>query len=944
MKVKWWGAIAILFAASCNMQKPNQKNANNVVVPIRNGQAKVVRLQILSDKIIRVTATPSDTFSQKESLAVIKQASPFTNWEIEEGEKQTIVKTSSLQAIVSKETGEVAFLDSGGNIILREVEGGGKSFLQSGGEDTAVYAVRQAFQSPDDEAFYGLGQHQNRQMNYKGEDVELAQHNIVAVVPFLYSSKNYGILWDNYSITRFGDPRPFEMIDKSLQLYNANGQPGGLTARYYSGEKLVNEETVSQVNHQYLECKTEPVNYRMTDGRVVYEGAFSSDVEGRHKFKLYASGYFKLWIDDKMVMDKWRQGWNPWYNNFRVDMKKGEKHRIRIEWDLAGAPYIALEHLDPLSPDEQNLLSLASEAGNQIDYYFVKGDNADEVISGYRKLTGKAPIMPKWAMGLWQSRERYQTQDELIGIVKEFRKRKIPLDNIVLDWRYWRDPEWGSHEFDLTRFPDAEGMVSQLHNELNARIMISVWPKYHSGTQHFEEMQSKGYLYPHNLQKGRKDWVGPGYTSTFYDAYNPGAREAFWKQVNEHLNIVGIDAWWLDATEPDMHSNISIEERKMNMTPNYLGTGEEYFNPYSLLNAKGVYEGLRKENPERRAFILTRSAFAGQQRYAAATWSGDVASRWSDLADQIPAGINFSMSGIPYWTTDIGGFSVEPRYEKPTAADLDEWRELNVRWFQFGTFTPLFRVHGQFPFREMFNIAPESHPAYKTMLNYDKLRYRLMPYVYTLAGRTWHDDYTIMRGLVMDFPDDREVLNIWDQFMFGPALLVAPVYEYKATSRQVYLPSGSGWYDFYTGKYLDGGQEATADAPIDKIPLFVREGSVVPFGPEIQYTGEKPADPLTLYVFTGANGGFYLYEDEGVNYRYEEGAFSLIPMRYEESGQTLTIGRREGVFEGMLENREIHVVWMDKESRDGVNFQRQPDVVIRYDGSEQKIVRGGSSK
>lgn len=934
MRITVFVTAMALCAISCNVQESYRKNEDGVTISIRNGETRTMILTVLSEKIIRVSAAPSDTITAKESLVALSRPA-FNNWKVEENDAEVVVSTAMLKASVSTETGEVKFMDSEGAPILEEVEGGGKNFIS--GKDSTGYAIRQVFESPDDEAFYGLGQHQNRQMNYKGEDVELAQHNIVAVVPFLYSSRNYGILWDNYSITRFGDPRPYQMLDKKLRLFDADGNPGGLTARYFSGQTLVAEETVKEINHQYLECKTEPVNYATPHGRIVYEGSFSSPLEGEHKFKLYASGYFKLWIDGELKMDKWRQGWNPWYNNFTVDMVKDEARHIKIEWDLAGAPYIALEHQEPLPAGEQGLLSLSSETGNMIDYYFIKGDNADDVISGYRDLTGKSPILPKWALGLWQSRERYRNQDELIDVVKEFRERQIPLDNIVLDWQYWEDPKWGSHEFDLKRFPDPAAMVDQLHNDLNTRIMISVWPKYNVGTQHYNEMNEKGYLYPHNVEKGRLDWVGPGYKSTFYDAFNPGARNMFWNQINEHLNSLEIDAWWLDATEPDMHSNLSIDERKLNMTPNFLGTGEEFFNAYSLMNAKGIYEGERETDPDKRAFILTRSAFAGQQRYAAVTWSGDIVSRWSDLADQIPAGINFSLSGLPNWTTDIGGFAVEPRYERPNAADLNEWRELNVRWFQFGAFTPLFRVHGQFPYREMFNIAPEGHPAYQTMLYYDKLRYRLMPYIYSLAGMTWHKDYTIMRGLVMDYPADAKARNIWDEFMFGPSLLVAPVYEYQAGSRTVYLPSGNGWYDFYTGKYLDGGEEITADAPLEKIPLYIREGSILPFGPEIQYTSEKPADPLILFVFAGADGKFDLYEDEGVNYNYENGSFSTIPFSYSDTDKTLTIGERKGSFDGMLQERNIHVVWIDKDSGYGVDLSKEPDATAIYMGSELTI-------
>jgi len=360
------------------------------------------------------------------------------------------------------------------------------------------------------------------------------------------------------------------------------------------------------------------------------------------------------------------------------------------------------------------------------------------------------------------------------------------------------------------------------------------------------------------------------------------------------------------------------------------------------MNSKGIYEGQRAADPNKRVFILTRSAFAGQQRYASATWSGDLAARWYDLKAQIPAGINFSLSGIPWWTTDIGGFSVESKFSRTrgrTEEDTEEWREFMTRWFQFGAFCPLFRVHGESPYREIFETAPNDHPAYQTMVSYDRLRYRLMPYIYSLTGMVTHQGYTVMRGLVMDFPDDKHVQNIGDQYLFGPSILVNPVYEYKARSRQVYLPSGSGWYEFKSGRYLTGGQTVQADAPYSDIPLYVREGSIIPFGPEIQYTDEKPADPLRLVVYTGGDGSFSLYEDENTNYNYEKGAFSWIPFSYSENAQTLTIGARQGEFPGMLRERTFEIVWVLQDNASPLDLDRGPAQTVTYSGAALTITR-----
>ncbi|MDZ7335285.1 MAG: DUF5110 domain-containing protein, partial [candidate division KSB1 bacterium] len=493
-------------------------------------------------------------------------------------------------------------------------------------------------------------------------------------------------------------------------------------------------------------------------------------------------------------------------------------------------------------------------------------------------------------------------------------------------------------EFDPSRYPDPVGMIDELHHRLNAHIMISVWPKFYVGTEHYNQFKNAGWLYMRNVEQGQRDWVGPGYLSTFYDPYSEGARELYWRQINDKLFSKGIDAWWLDCTEPDIQSNLSREETILRQGPTALGSAARYLNTYSLMNAKGIYEHQRQTKPDQRAFILTRSAFAGQQRYAAATWSGDVAARWYDLKVQIPAGLNFCLSGIPYWTTDIGGFAVEPRFERPNEADLEEWRELMTRWFQFGAFCPIFRVHGQFPYREIFHVAPEDHLAYQSMLAYDKLRYRLMPYVYSLAGMVTHQHYTIMRALIMDFQNDPNVLNIGDQFMFGPALLVNPITEYHARSRRVYLPAGTGWYELKSGRYFKGGQTITADAPYTDIPIFVRAGSILPCGPEIQYAMEKPAEPIRLFVYAGADGSFTLYEDEGINYKYELGQFAIIPFRYHEQKRALYVGQRQGDFPGMLQKRTFEIVFIQPQKPVGLNFQIIPDVTVLYDGNEKAIV------
>ena len=402
-----------------------------------------------------------------------------------------------------------------------------------------------------------------------------------------------------------------------------------------------------------------------------------------------------------------------------------------------------------------------------------------------------------------------------------------------------------------------------------------------------------------------------------------------------------IDAWWMDASEPNVRDCTPMWYRKALSGPTALGTSTEYFNAYSIVNADAIYNGQRSVNPNQRVFLLTRSGFAGEQRYSTATWSGDIATRWEDMRAQMTAGLNYSMSGLPFWGMDQGGFCVESRYVAAQQMfnnsgieneDLKEWRELQTRWSQFGTFIPLFRVHGQWPTREIWNIAPDNHPAYKSFVYYDKLRYRLMPYLYSMAGWVHLKDYTMMRGLIMDFNGDRNVKNIKDQWMFGPALMACPVGYYKARNRSVYFPKQCGWYDLYTGEHIEGGQSLVVDAPYERIPVFVREGSIIPYGPEIQYTDEKPAELITLYVYAGSNGTFQLYEDEGTNYNYEKGKYATIDITYNDASKTLSFGQRQGAFKGMLKERRFQIVYVTKEQPRELSFEPLNTVTVAYKG------------
>jgi alpha-D-xyloside xylohydrolase len=444
--------------------------------------------------------------------------------------------------------------------------------------------------------------------------------------------------------------------------------------------------------------------------------------------------------------------------------------------------------------------------------------------------------------------------------------------------------------------------------------MISVWPKFYTTTQNYMALDAKGFVYKLNVTEMKNDFVG--HVFTFYDAFSAPARQLFWSQVSTELFSKGVDAWWLDATEPDIVEGPykSIEEQvdttRTHMNPTAMGSGSRMLNAFSLVNSQAVYEGQRKDAPNQRVFILTRNGFAGQQRYAAATWSGDISATWTAMRKQVPAGLGFAISGMPYWTLDSGGFAVPTKWSatSPTASDTTEWRELSTRWFEWATFLPLMRVHGQAPAREIWQFGGDTSTAYAAMLKFDRVRYRLLPYIYSLAGMVTQQAGTIMRPLVMDFRTDATARAISDQYMFGPALLVNPVTTYNARTRSVYLPPAAGWYDLWSGARSAGAQTVSASAPFDAIPVYVRAGSIVPVGPELQYTAQGAFDPLTLFVYTGADGTFTLYEDQGTTYDYEKGMFATIPLTWNDATRTLTIGARAGSFPGMLASRAMQIV------------------------------------
>jgi len=560
---------------------------------------------------------------------------------------------------------------------------------------------------------------------------------------------------------------------------------------------------------------------------------------------------------------------------------------------------------------------LSSEVADSLDYYFIYGPEFDQIISAYRELTGSVPLFGKWAYGYWQCKNRYASQQELESVAQKYRDLHIPLDNIVQDWFWWNimgDPVFNKN------YPDPKGMIDGLHKN-HVHLMISVWPYFRPGSPVYDDMDKRGFF----IDRTKAAGFHPA-GMALYDAFNPEARKYYWNLMDKALFKIGADAWWLDTTEPETEgreTNILVTNKVA------IGNGARYANEFPLLTTTAVYEGQRAASDQKRVFILSRSAYAGEQRNAAAVWSGDVDPNWETFRRQIPAGLNYSVSGLPYWTMDIGGF-VTANPDDPA------YRELYVRWFEFGTFCPIFRAHGTRTTNqnEVWSYGPE---AQNTLVAYDQLRYRLLPYIYSLAWQVTNENYTLMRPLVMDFRTDTRAQNIGDQYLFGPAILVNPVTEQGATSRRLYLPQGT-WYDFWTGSRIQGGHTMDAPAPIDRIPLYVRGGSIVPLGPDVEYAAAKPADPLELRVYRGANGSFTLYEDENDNYNYEKGAHATIAFSWNDADHTLTIGDRAGAFPGMLETRTFHVVFVGENHGVGGSLTESADKIVPYSGKKITVV------
>jgi len=734
-------------------------------------QTGTLKLQVCSDSIIHVLYSADAAFPMLPDFVIVKHDWPGTKWTLQSTDDEVALSTSALKVVVARNDSSITYRTLDGGQLLQE---GSRRLTpaQVNGENTHrsesffnIYGSH--------EGLYGLGQHQAGVWNYRGESVDISQDNSSIAVPFLVSSKGYGLYWNNDSRSRFN-------------------------------------------------------------------------------------------------------------NRFA------------------------------------NYMYVSSEVADVIDYYFFYGPDLDRVVAGYRDLTGQAPMFGRWAYGFWQCKNRYKSQDEILGVARKYRELHIPADNIVQDWFWWNRK--GEFVFNKN-YPDPKGMVDTLHND-NFHLMISIWPFFEPGSKNYDYMNQQGWFV--DKFKYAKP---PFHTDAMavYDATNPEARKFYWTEINKALFSIGLDAWWMDTTEPETEGQ---EENILLGHKVAAGSGNRYVNAYPLLDTGAIYEGQRGASDKKRVYILSRSAFAGSQRNSVTAWSGDVVSDFVTFRRQIPAGLNFALSGIPYWTTDIGGFV----FGSP---DDPAFRELFVRWFQFGTFSPIMRVHGtRNPDQnELWSYGSD---AQKILVNFDRLRYRLLPYIYSLAWKTTSESYTPMRPLVMDFRTDDRAANIGDQFMFGPAILVSPVTEPAASARQLYLPNAK-WYDFWSGATTQGGSMIQASAPLDRIPLYVRAGSILPMGPDMEWSTQKPADPIELRVYRGADADFTLYEDENDNYSYEKGVHATIPLHWDDGKSVLTIGERKGEFPGMLQKRTFHIVFVSADHGVGVDASSKPDRTVQYAGTKLEV-------
>jgi len=800
---------------------------------------------------------------------ILTSSVPKPEFQVSDSPSKLEIKVKSMMVVVDKQTGSLSYADQSGKVFLNE-KTGARKLLPASVQGEPCFVAEQSFDSPDEEYIFGLGQFQDGHYNLKGITRRLTQVNTQIALPFIYSNKGYGLLWHQYGLTDFNPDDNFVALEKQEQAIG---------------------------NNQMAEVTTTAGTQKVSQNQSLYNGKFNVPEDGEYSVFMdlgdMGNRHFVA-IDGKPCLDQSNM-WLPPTAGVLVKLKAGE-HQVQLICKSDNKPTLSWKLKD-------NSTTFRSPNAKMLDYVVFYGPSADNVIATYRNLSGNAPMFPKWAYGFWQCRERYASGKHLVETVEEFRKRNLPMDVIVQDWQYWGNRGWGVPQFDTINYPNPAGFIKQLHY-LNAHFNISIWSNPDKNSAIGKEFVAK------NRFISNTKWL---------DYFNPETRKEYWNALKDNLFVNGVDSWWMDAVEPE---NDALKGEKT-----YIGLGDFYRLTYPLFVSQAVYEGQRLASSDKRVCILTRSAFLGQQRYGVINWSGDIGGTWDTYKRQIVAGLNYTISGFPYWTTDIGGF-----FRPGNSQYTDEkYHELLTRWYQWGTFNPIFRIHGYMTETEPWKFGQNVEDNMRKMLN---LRYCLLPYIYSEAWQVTKNGSTLMRPMVMDFREDMAAVNSQYQFMFGSNLLVAPVTEPNTTDWNVYLPKSASWFDFWSGTSYQGGQTIKADAPLDKIPVFVKAGSILPFGPAIQYANEKKSDNLEIRIYPGANGQFTLYEDEGDNYNYEKGSFSTIVFSWNDAKKTLTIDDRKGTFTGMLAERKFSIVLAGKGKEAGIDKVDKPDKEIIYNGKK----------
>ncbi len=862
--------IVILFPFLCQGQIVKGFKAFNRKVDIKLSDG-ILSICPLTDNSVRVRFYKD--IVPKLPEFIINSALHVPEFKVSDSPLKLEIKLKDLTVEVEKQTGSLSYLNNSGKIFLKEISGTRK-LLSDSVMGEPCFVAGQSFESPHGEYIFGLGQFQDGHYNLKGVTRRLTQVNSQIALPFIYSNKGYGLLWHQYGLTDFNPNNHFVTLEK--------------------------QEKSASDNNQMIEVTTTSGTQKIAQTQSLYTGKYTVPDDGEYSIFLDLGDLDNrhyVAIDGKPCID-FSNFWLPPTASVLIKLGAGE-HTLQLVCKSGNHPEVSWRL-------NENVTTFCSPNAKLLDYVVFYGPSADSVISTYRMLSGNAPMFPQWAYGFWQCRERYSSGNQLVETVEEFRKRQLPMDVIVQDWQYWGNRGWGVPIFDTINYAHPDVFIKKIH-DLNAHFNISIWSNPDKNSQLGKEYVAKNLFIPNTK------WL---------DYFNPETRKEYWNTLKTNMFDYGVDSWWMDAVEP--------ENDALKGVITYAGPGDFYRLTYPLMVSQTVYEGQREASSDKRVCILTRSAFLGQQRYGIINWSGDIGGNWETFKRQIVAGLDYSITGMPYWTTDIGGF-FRPGQSQYTD---ENYHELLIRWYQWGAFNPIFRIHGFMSETEPWKYGQIVEDIMRKMLN---LRYCLLPYIYSNAWDVTKNGSTIMRPLVMDFREDTLAISQSFEYMFGKSILVAPITEAGVDEWSVYLPKTNGWYDFWTGKKYNGGKKISIVAPLDRIPLFVRAGAILPIGPKEQYAFEEKWDKLEIRIYEGSDGEFTLYQDEGDNYNYETGAFSTITFTWNDIKKTLTINDRQGSFKGMLPEQKFNIVLVTRDKGTGLTITEKSDKVVNYSGKKAVV-------